>query len=102
MSNFIKSQAKRKRELAKLDKRQAKDQKRAQKKAELRGTDDAVPSLAVAPVGQSAPVSRTISPPAVVASRVAVVSPAAAPKPMTLAEAAERWKSMKVAKPAKR
>jgi hypothetical protein len=101
MSNFIKSQAKRKRELAKLDKRQAKDQKRAQKKAELRGTDDAVPSLAVAPVGQSAPVSRTISPPAV-ASRVAVVSPAAAPKPMTLAEAAERWRSMKIAKPAKR
>jgi hypothetical protein len=92
MSNFIKSQAKRKRELAKLDKRQAKDQKRAQKKAADRsGTDGAAPALAVAPVSQPAP-----------ASRAQVVSTVPAPKPMTLAEAAERWKSMKVAKPAKR
>jgi hypothetical protein len=59
MSNFIKSQAKRKRELAKLDKRQAKDQKRAQKKAADRsGSDDS--------------------------------------------EAAERWKSITVATPARR
>jgi hypothetical protein len=92
MSNFIKSQAKRKRELAKLDKRQAKEQKRAQKKAADRsGADHSTPALAVAPVGQSAATSRA-----------PVVSAAPAPKPMTLAEAAERWKSMKVAKPGKR
>jgi hypothetical protein len=92
MSNFIKSQAKRKRELAKLDKRQAKEQKRAQKKAADRSdADNSTPTLAVAPIGQSA-----------AASRAPVVSAAPAPRPMTLAEAAERWKSMKVAKPAKR
>ena len=91
MSNF-KSAAKRKRELAKLDKRQAKEQKRAQKKAADRSdADNSRPTLAVAPIGQSA-----------AASRAPVVSAAPAPRPMTLAEAAERWKSMKVAKPAKR
>ena len=45
--NF-KSQAKRKRELAKLDKRQAKDQKRAQKRADEGGATVAV---ALTPVG---------------------------------------------------
>lgn len=94
MSNFIKSQAKRKRELAKLDKRQAKDQKRAQKKAADRsGTDGTSPALAVAPVSQPAATSR---------APVISATPAPATKPMTLAEAAERWKSMKVAKPVKR
>lgn len=84
MSNF-KSQAKRKRELAKLDKRQAKEQKRALRKAERSGTD-ASPLPAVAVPAQPLPVSH----------RPAL---GAAPprKPLTLAEAVERWKTTKVA-----
>ncbi|HUQ50901.1 MAG TPA: hypothetical protein VM692_01690 [Gammaproteobacteria bacterium] len=85
MSNF-KSQAKRKRELAKLDKRQAKDQKRALRKAERSGEAPA-PEVAVAPK----PVHQPSNP-----------TPTAARKPLTLAEAVERWKSSKVAKPNKR
>jgi hypothetical protein len=77
--NF-KSQAKRKRELAKLDKRQAKDQKRALKRAEEGG-----PVVAVA-----------VTPAAPVAARGA--APVAAPKPFSLAEAVERWKTTKVVK----
>ena len=88
MSNF-KSAAKRKRELAKLDKRQAKEQKRAQRKAERSGAD----------VGASVPAT---------VAAVAVARPATSPrplgapperKPMTLNEAVERWKNTRVAKP---
>jgi hypothetical protein len=84
--NF-KSQAKRKRELAKLDKRQAKDQKRALKRAE--GQPDVA---AVAPV--AAP---TLS----LSSRVPAAAPATAP-PLTLAQAVERWKSTKIVKAKRR
>ena len=91
MSNF-KSQAKRKRELAKQDKRQAKEQKRAQRKAERSAADLDTPLLAVAPVAQ-APIA---------SHRLAVAAPAPARKPMTLTEAVELWKRTKVAKPSRR
>jgi hypothetical protein len=93
MSNYIKTQAKRRRELAKQDKRQAKEQKRAQRKAELRsGTEVETPTLATtAPVAQPAAAGHR-PPIGVVAAR----------KPATLAEAVERWKAMKVAKPRRR
>ena len=79
--NF-KSHAKRKRELAKLDKRQAKDQKRAREEGRpvrrrLRG--GACPD----PGGDAA------------ARPGSVVAPKA---PLTLAEAVERWKNTKVVK----
>ena len=74
--NF-KSAAKRKRELAKLDKRVAKDQKRALKRAESDGPA-VVPAVAVVP-----------------SSRATVALPVT-PKPLTLAEAVERWKNTKV------
>jgi hypothetical protein len=90
MSNF-KSQAKRKRELAKLDKRQAKDQKRALRKAERSGTDIATPVAATAPIARPMPADY----------RSAVVT-APVHQPMTLAQAVERWKNTKVAKPKKR
>ena len=86
--NF-KSQAKRKRELAKLDKRTAKDQKRAAKKAE--NSVDVVTTLATA-----APVVVAPKPP-FPGLRPAVVVP---PKvPLTLAEMALRWKNTKIVKP---
>jgi hypothetical protein len=90
MSNF-KSAAKRKRELAKLDKRQAKDQKRAVRKAER----------SAANVGVATPTSAIVADPVLGKYRPA---PAAASerKPTTLAEAVERWKSTKVVKPTKR
>jgi hypothetical protein len=75
-----KSHTKRKRELAKLDKRLAKDQKRALKRAENAPSDAVVAAAAIAPS---------------VTARGAV---AAAPKPLTLAEAVERWKATKVVK----
>jgi hypothetical protein len=80
----FKSQAKRKRELAKLDKRLAKDQKRALRKAEQHAAD---PALAV--------------------GTPAAVSPGARPsesprKPQTLAEAALLWKSTRIVKPRSR
>jgi hypothetical protein len=75
-----KSHTKRKRELAKLDKRLAKDQKRALKRAESSPADSVVAAAAVSPP---------------VAARGPV---AAAPKPLTLAEAVERWKATKVVK----
>jgi hypothetical protein len=84
--NF-KSQAKRKRELAKLDKRQAKDQKRALKRAE--GQPD---GAAVAP---------TLTPAVSLSSRVPAALPVA-PPPRTLAQAAERWKNMRVVKAKRR
>ena len=79
----LKTQAKRKRELAKLDKRHARDQKRAARKAEQANTADDSP--AATPV---------------IARSVAVSTPMpAAPGPLTLAELTERWKSMRMAKP---
>ncbi len=84
--NF-KSQAKRKRELAKLDKRTAKDQKRAAKKAE--GSD------AVAVVGAVAPAT-----PLAGATR-GVPSAPPAPARLTLAQVVERWKTTKIVKPTK-
>ena len=90
MSNF-KSAAKRKRELAKLDKRQAKDQKRAVRKAER----------AVANGGAPMPTSATV-----VVQALNRPGPAqgAAPvrTPMTLAQAVEKWRNTKVVKPKKR
>jgi hypothetical protein len=82
MSNF-KSQAKRKRELAKLDKRQAKDQKRALRKAERSGGS-------LVGVGASA---TTVS---------AVPGAASVRSPTRLAEAVERWKNTRIATPKKR
>ena len=90
MSNF-KSQAKRKRELAKLDKRHAKEQKRALRKAERSGADAGAAAPAVAPASQ--PMRANHRP----ASATAPVQ-----KPTTLAEAAERWKNTKVVKQKKR
>lgn len=81
--NF-KSQAKRKRELAKLDKRQAKDQKRAARKADQQG---------------ASPAAGVVSPVSVPRPPAAGHAPASTPKPLTLAEAVLRWKSTKVAKP---
>jgi hypothetical protein len=79
--NF-KSQAKRKRELAKLDKRQAKDQKRAALRTQAPGADTAVQPVATP-----------------VASSGARVAPAVTQKtPLTLAEAVERWKNTKIVK----
>jgi hypothetical protein len=79
--NF-KSHAKRKRELAKLDKRQAKDQKRALQKAQQSDVGVAVEAVAIAapPPGARA-------------------APGITPKvPLTLAEAVERWKNTRVVK----
>jgi hypothetical protein len=92
MSNF-KSQAKRKRELAKLDKRQAKEQKRAVRKAERSPADTAATAPAVAVAALTPPMRNDHRSPVGVAS---------ARPPMTLAEAVERWKKTKVAKPKKR
>lgn len=77
--NF-KSHEKRKRELAKLDKRQAKDQKRASKRIE--GSE---PVAGVPVIGAVSTATATV----------------AAPKP-TLADAIERWKNMRVVKPKRR
>jgi hypothetical protein len=78
--NF-KSHAKRKRELAKLDKRTAKDQKRAAQRVQQSDADTPLPAVAA---------------PAVPAGVRA--APTATPKPLTLAEAVERWKNTKVVK----
>jgi hypothetical protein len=90
MSNF-KSQAKRKRELAKLDKRQAKEQKRAVRKAERSGADVGAPAVAIASVARP-----------MAAHQRHATATAAVPKALTLAEAVERWKNTKVVKPKKR
>jgi hypothetical protein len=89
--NF-KSQAKRKRELAKLDKRTAKDQKRALKKAERSDSVDAVGTLAAS----TATVTAAKTPMPGMRAAVAVVPPRV---PLTLAEAALRWKTTKIVKP---
>jgi hypothetical protein len=70
----LKSQAKRKRELAKLGKRQAKDEKRALRKAERAGSPEPVSSPASSPTGAKTPL------------------PGA---PQSLAEAARRWAESK-------
>ena len=84
--NF-KSHAKRKRQLAKLDKRQAKDQKRALRRTEA---SDPLPVSAVATAAPGLTTAR---------AGLASVPPA---KPLTLAEAVERWKNTKVGKPTRR
>ena len=89
MSNF-KSQAKRKRELAKLDKRQAKEQKRAVRKAERSAAGLGALAAATAPV-QPMPANH----------RVALAT-VPVRTPTTLAEAVERWRNTKVVKPKKR
>jgi len=86
MPNF-KSATKRKRELAKLDKRQAKDQKRALRKAERSGAAGAT----------SAGTAFTAQPAAQPIAARAAVS-----RPTTVSEAMERWKKTKVAKPQRR
>jgi hypothetical protein len=86
MSNF-KSQAKRKRELAKLDKRQAKEQKRALRKAERSG-----PAM-----GATAPTALAVAQP-MLASRRSEPGTASVRTPATLAEAVERWRNTKVVK----
>ena len=90
MSNF-KSAAKRKRELAKLDKRHAKEQKRAVRKAERSAAD----------VGAATPTSSIIAQPAFAKHRPSA-GPAAVRKPTTLAEAVELWRTTKVVKPRQR
>jgi hypothetical protein len=77
--NF-KSHAKRKRELAKLDKRAAKDQKRASRRGEPLEGAEAVVTVATTP----ASAARSAAP--------------VVPKPLTLAEAVERWKNTRVVK----
>ena len=89
MSNF-KSQAKRKRELAKLDKRLAKDQRRALRRAERSGTDTGTTAPTVAGF------SRPIANPPLLSNKAAVR------KPLTLAEAAEQWRNTRIVKPKKR
>jgi len=91
MSGF-KSAAKRKRELAKLDKRTAKDQKRAVRKAERAGAAvGATPALPTTGTAQHGPANQGVGPDA-----------AATRKPLTLNEAVERWKTMKVGNQAAR
>lgn len=90
MSNF-KSAAKRKRELAKLDKRQAKEQKRAVRRAERSAADG----------GATTPTSAIIAQPALAKHRPAAGA-AVERKPMTLAEAVELWKKTKIVKPHRR
>ena len=90
MPNF-KSAAKRKRELAKLDKRHAKDQKRAVRRAERSAANG----------GAATPPSAAVAQAALPKHRPALGAPPVQ-KPSTLAEAVERWKSTKVAKPNKR
>lgn len=84
--NF-KSQAKRKRELAKLDKRQAKDQKRALRKAEQRTAEPI--AVAASPTSPLQPSRMSSGPPE-------------APKPLSLAEVVQRWKNTRIAKPKRR
>ena len=91
MPNF-KSAAKRKRELAKLDKRQAKEQRRALRKAERSAVDvvTATPATAVVAKQQVVPNLR------------ATLEAVSGPKPLTFAEAVEKWKNTRVVKARKR
>jgi hypothetical protein len=87
MSGF-KSATKRKRELAKQDKRQQKDQRRALRRATRSGTGDPTSAPAVVAAVQPTPSNL----------RTQQAAPSA-PKPLTLAEAVERWRNTKVVKP---
>jgi hypothetical protein len=89
MPNF-KSAAKRKRELAKLDKRQAKDQKRALRRTERAGPGVGTPTTTIVPATQPARARDQLEP------------AETARKPLTLAEAVQRWKNTKVGTPKKR
>ena len=91
----LKSQAKRKRELAKLDKRQAKDLKRAEKRAERSG------DVAVTPTPAPSPMAAKPAPYGVRAAVPAPAAPAAPKPPMTLAAAALAWRTTKIAKPSR-
>jgi len=88
MAGF-KSAAKRKRELAKLDKRNAKEQKRAVRKAER--------ARAEATAAPARPTTATTE--LKTAGQGVAASLAANRKPLTLAEAVERWKATKVGIP---
>jgi hypothetical protein len=90
MPNF-KSAAKRKRELAKLDKRQAKEQKRAVRRAER--------SAVV--MSAATPTSAILAQPAF-AKQQPPAGPAPVRRPTTLAEAVELWKNTRIGKPRKR
>lgn len=91
MAGF-KSQAKRRRELAKLDKRRAKDEKRALRRAERSGSAVATPPAVTAqPLTAAAPAKPA-------PSRRLNAATAVPSKPLTLAEAVERWKATKVVK----
>jgi len=93
MAGF-KSQTKRRRELAKLDKRRAKDEKRAARKAERSAS-----AGATAPVVPAAPLTTAAPARAPIPSRPFGAAPAVTiQKPLTLAEAVERWKATKVVK----
>jgi hypothetical protein len=90
----LKSQAKRKRELAKLGKRQAKDEKRALKKAEQR-TGPEVPVVAPVVAAAPAPAKPKSALAAILAGQPVITAPVAA-KPLTLEAAVERWKNSKI------
>jgi hypothetical protein len=79
------TEAKRKRELAKLDKRQAKDQKRAARKAERANV--------------ATPHDASTARPASARTETATTRVDASPTPLTLADLAEQWKSTRIAKP---
>lgn len=91
----LKSQAKRKRELAKLDKRQAKDRKRALRRAE--GSEPAAVVTAAAPPVPPAAPSK-FSPSSTRSAGIVAAPPATPGAPLTLQEAAERWRTSKVTK----
>lgn len=90
MAGF-KTQGKRQRELAKLNKRKAKDEKRAARKAERSGVAVAAATPVPAPIVAAAK-------PAMPTYLGGLPAAAPAPKPLTLAEAVQRWKSTKVVK----
>jgi hypothetical protein len=91
MSGF-KTQSKRNRELAKLNKRRAKDEKRALRKAERSASNAAaVPPVTMTPATKPAADSRPTVAPTISAG-----------KPLTLAEAVERWKATQVVKTKRR
>ncbi|HJR70999.1 MAG TPA: hypothetical protein VKA43_13230 [Gammaproteobacteria bacterium] len=92
MAGF-KTQGKRQRELAKLNKRKAKDEKRAARKAERSGS--AVPAATPAAIVTAA--APKPAPPTYLGGVPIAVAPPVR-KSLTLAEAVQRWKSTKVVK----
>jgi hypothetical protein len=89
MAGF-KTQSKRIRELAKQNKRRVKDEKRALRKAERSGP--VVGAVADMPVVAAVPLAK----PAASHRPADVPGALAARKPLTLAEAVERWKKTTV------